>query len=101
MQKKKKQSANPSKDTSHQEETNKNLDETNKEPGKINKKPAKFSGYLTTDEQDLGPPSDPIRHNGMHFLPIPTKSYNGRESNDIQDYNLYQHPPPSPRYVVF
>eukprot|EP00111_Clytia_hemisphaerica_P009342 TCONS_00027422-protein len=35
------------------------------------KKPAKFSGHLTTDDKDLGPSSDRIRHNGMHFLPTP------------------------------
>ncbi|XP_066910877.1 uncharacterized protein [Clytia hemisphaerica] len=45
--------------------------EEKKENAKQSEKPAKFSGYLTTDEKDLGPPSHPIRHNGMHFLPIP------------------------------
>ena len=32
---------------------------------------AKFSGAFSTDDDDLGPSCHQIRHNDMHFLPIP------------------------------
>ncbi|XP_057310732.1 uncharacterized protein LOC130648690 [Hydractinia symbiolongicarpus] len=33
--------------------------------------PARFSGILSVDDDDLGPLHDNIRHNDMHFLPVP------------------------------